>query len=125
MAYLGVQDATRKGRQITQTSGEWIISVPESGVLVTVSQQKWDRDRTSIKKWDDVLRGSTDRPWLKIDIGFLVHLSVSFLRGFYLTLNSWRKGRDKDCWKIPERAYKLFLELGRRGSINDEVIQST
>ena len=57
---------------------------------------------------------------LESDIGFLIHLSMSypnmkpFLRGFYVTLNSWRAGRDKEGWKLSEKTYQLFLDLGRR-----------
>ena len=38
--------------------------------------------------------------------GFLVHLSMTypllppFMRGFYLTMNTWREGRDQDGWKM-------------------------
>ena len=65
---------------------------------------------------------------LESDIGFLIHLSMSypiikpFLRGFYLTLSSWREGRDRSGWKISDKAYKIFLQLGRR---NEEGVDMT
>jgi hypothetical protein len=49
-----------------------------------------------------------------------------FLRGFYLTMNSWRKGRDKDGWKLSPRAYRTFLAFSKRhagGEIEVEVFQ--
>lgn len=48
-----------------------------------------------------------DRKELEHDRGFLVHLSMiylslaSFLKGFHLTLESWRPDRNKDDWKLP------------------------
>ena len=129
MSYLGIQDATRKRRAITQTPGEWtgsiVLSVKGVGVFVTVSKKKWDRARNIIIKWATIIDEAEELPMLNYselesDIGFLIHLSMSypmikpFLRGFYLSLNSWRDGRDRDGWKIPEKSYKLFLELGRR-----------
>ena len=129
MSYLGIQDATRKRRAITQTPGEWtgsiVLSVKDVGVFVTVSKKKWDRARNIIKKWTTILDESEELPMLthselESDIGFLIHLSMSypmikpFLRGFYLTLNSWREGRDRDGWKMSEKTYNLYLELSRR-----------
>ena len=47
MAYLGLQDATRKRRPASQTPGEWTgtitVSRPGIGLFVTVSQVKWDK----------------------------------------------------------------------------------
>ena len=129
MSYLGIQDATRKRRAITQTPGEWtgsiVLSVKDVGVFVTVSKKKWNRARTIIDKWAALLNKSEELPMLthselESDVGFLIHLSMSypmikpFLRGFYLTLNSWREGRDRDGWKMSEKTYNLYLELSRR-----------
>ena len=90
----------------------------ELGVFVTVSRKKWERAKTIINRWFDALSMSDELPMLDnkeivSDIGFLIHLSMSypnikpFLRGFYITLNSWREGRDKEGWKISERSYQL------------------
>ena len=54
---------------------------------------------------------------LERDVGFLVHLSQTFpsifpyLRGFYNTLNGWRKGRGSDGWKLTRRGLDLFLAM--------------
>ena len=106
MSYLGVQDGTRKRRSITQKPGKWtgsiVLSVEGIGVFVTISQQKWNRARAIISKWNDrvnliekkeilPLLGYT---MLESDICFLIHVAMvypvmkPFLRGFYLTLNS-------------------------------------
>ena len=47
MSYLGIQDATRKRRKLTQIpGGEWtgsiVLSAENVWVFVTVSQKKWD-----------------------------------------------------------------------------------
>ena len=135
MSYLGIQDATRKRRKITQTPGEWtgsvVLSVEEVGVFVTVSKKKWKRAQDIVTKWSDKFSMGSDLPWLEYkalesDIGFLIHLSMSypiikpFLRGFYLSLNSWREGRDRYGWKLSDKAYKIFLQLGRRCEGSDE-----
>ena len=36
---------------------------------------------------------------------------VSYLKGMYLTLNSWRHGRDKDGWTIPKQLWGEMEEL--------------
>ena len=47
MAYLGLQDATRKRRPISRSPGEWTssisVAIPDVGLFVTVSQKKWDK----------------------------------------------------------------------------------
>ena len=135
MSYLGIQDATRKRRALTQTSGEWtgfiVLSVKDVGVFVTVFKKKWNRARDTIIKWATIIDDSEELLMLNYselesDIGFLIHSSMSypmikpFLRGFYLTLNSLRDGRDRDGLKIPKKSYKLFLELGRRSEESDD-----
>ena len=48
-----------------------------------------------------------DRKVLKQETGFLNHhlsmtfeVRVPYVKGFYLTLNSWRQGRDAENWKV-------------------------
>ena len=81
MAYLGVQDATRKRRQITQTPGEWtgsiVLSVQDIGVFVTVSKKKWMRAQEIVTRWfEQFTLASEDLPWLdykalESDIGLI------------------------------------------------------
>ena len=124
MSYLGIQDATRKRRRVTQTPGEWtasiVSSVEDVGVFATVSRKKWDRANTIINKWFYALSQlpMLDYKELERDIGFLINLSVSY--PFYITLNSWREGRDKEGWKISQKSYQLFLDLGRRLKENED-----
>ena len=63
---------------------------------------------------------------LERDVGFLVHISMAFpsmkpfLRGFYLTMNSWRKDRSSEGWKMPWRVYKMFVSLGRKAGVDEK-----
>jgi hypothetical protein len=129
MSYLGIQDATRKRRPITQRPGEWngsiIIAVEGVGLFVTVTEKKWLKTRNILEKLDQNWakgKAATQINYKQLDrdVGFLVHLSMTypemtpFLRGFYLTMNSWRKGRDKDGWKLSPRAYRTFLAFSKR-----------
>ena len=133
MSYLGIQDATRKRRKISKRPGEWtgsiVLSIKDVGLFVTVSQKKWNRAKEILQRWKDKFLTSEEPNLnykeLEKDLGFLVHLAMTyanikpFLRGFYLTLNSWREGRDKAGWKLSNQAYSLFLQLGRRSEEDD------
>ena len=133
MSYLGIQDATRKRRKISKRPGEWtgsiVLSIKDVGLFVTVSQKKWNRAKEILHRWKEEFLNSNEphlnHKELEKDLGFLVHLAMTyanikpFLRGFYLTLNSWREGRNKAGWKLSHQAYNLFLQLGRRGEEYD------
>ena len=98
---------------------------------------KWERTRSIITKWNDKVHSTEeneslpllDYATLESDIGFLIHISMAypamkpFLRGFYLTLNSWRSGRDKNGWKLSDKAYKFYLELGRQTKESEEYLE--
>ena len=141
MSYLGIQDATRKRRKITKRPGEWtgsiVLAVKDVGLFVTISQKKWKRVQNILNRWKEKFEEDEELPTvdykqLECDLGFLVHVSMTyekikpFLRGFYLTMNSWRKGRDKEGWKLSNKAYQFFLRLGRKTSdAEDEVDAAT
>ena len=127
MAYLGIQDATRKRRKVTKRPGEWtgsiLLTVDEVGLFATVSQQKWDRAKSIVNKWKERVLSSkckANYKELESDVGFLVHLAMTysnikpFLKGLYSTLNEWRKDRDDQGWKMSQKAHDLFLQLGRK-----------
>jgi hypothetical protein len=124
MQYLGFQDAPRKFRPPSQTSaGAWtgtIFSVGKSVITKTVSQEKWDKGRTLVTELSNQCikevgnRPRMNRKELERSTGFLNHLSTTFdemtphLKGFYLTLNSWRSKRDNQDWKVSD---KVWLQL--------------
>ena len=57
---------------------------------------------------NDCPEGEIQFKQLEHIVGFLVYVSqtytcmVPYLKGIYLTLNSWRHGRDEDGWAIPK-----------------------
>jgi hypothetical protein len=86
------------------------VAVDKDGsVVVTTSQEKWDRLKTICSYWLDELRaGRTqlDLKKLQSDRGFLVYVMQAYpgmkpyLKGFHLLLEMWRGGRDAKGWKI-------------------------
>ena len=111
LQWFGIQDAARKRRGPSQTPGAWagaVIRVIEEGVGVTVTQEKWERVKAIIGRWLLELQEKCDalhRKDLESDRGFLVYVArtfpvmKSYLKGFHLTLESWRPDRDEDGWK--------------------------
>jgi hypothetical protein len=125
MGYLGLQDATRKRRPVSQSPGEWtgsiVRAIPGEGLFVTVSTKKWIKIKNILQDIRLSFASATDRPRIELKlleqrVGFLVHVAMAypmmfpFLKGFYLTMNSWREGRDEDDWKLPPAAFKVFLK---------------
>ena len=117
--YLGQQDAPRKRRFPSQTPGAWAgaicVSNEGEGLFVSCSQEKWEKGKAIVEKWHKavVKEGSSrlNRKELERGVGFLVHLSRSFpcimpyLKGIYLTMESWRVGRDEDGWKLSTKGW--------------------
>lgn len=123
MNYLGMQDAARKRRTVSQRPGAWAgsIIVSKGGNLyVTTAQQKWDKCKDFVRRWlDEVkdagLEAALDHKDLERGRGNLVYLCrtypslTPFLKGIHHTLDSWRPGRDKDGWKFNAKRWKCFL----------------
>ena len=117
-AYLGMQDALRKWRSAggTRTPGAWAGAVvhvnPTRGVLVLTSQEKWDKMKSICRHWlGALLEGGSvlDHKQLQSDCGFMVYVTNAYpamkpyLKGFHLSLETWRGNRDEDGWKIGVR----------------------
>ena len=123
--YLGQQDAPRKRRPPSKNPGAWAGAMCNSssgvGLFVTCSQEKWNKAKEIVSRnyQEVVVDGSSTLSYktLEKDVGFLVHLSRTFpaifpyLRGIYNTLNGWRKGRDRDGWKLTRKEWDLFLAM--------------
>ena len=114
-AYVGLQDAARKVRPCSQSPGAWAGSVvhisPELGVCVLTSRDKWSKMKRILNKWSKVLASSEPQlshKELLSDRGFLVYVTrtypamVPYLKGFHLTIEMWRGGRDMEGWKLKE-----------------------
>ena len=112
-SYLGVQDAARKARPCSKSPGAWAGSVvhiaPELGVCVLTSREKWSKLKAILRKWKDALAAPSPQlshKELMSDRGFLVYVTrsypamVPYLKGFHLTIEMWRGGRDADGWKL-------------------------
>jgi hypothetical protein len=108
--YLGIQDAPRKRRPPSRTPGAWagsVVRIFEEGIGVSVCQEKWNKLKTIADRWEAALQVSDllDHTQLEKDRGFLIYVARTFpalkpyLKGFHLTLDGWRKNRDKDGWK--------------------------
>jgi hypothetical protein len=122
--FLGMQDAPRKFRPPSQDqAGAWtgtIFRISSVSISKSVSAAKWEKGRTIIAHLATMCESESGRPrlnrkLLERDTGFLNHLAMTyeifnpFLKGFYLTLNSWRSRRDSDDWKVPDNRWKQWL----------------
>lgn len=114
-AYVGLQDALRKARCVdgSKQPGSWagvnVVIEDNGSVAVTASQEKWDRMKAICNYWLDLLdEGMVDLDHKKLssDRGFMVYAVQAFpamkpyLKGFHLSLEMWRGGRDGEGWKI-------------------------
>ena len=77
------------------------------GVVVLVSQDKWDRMKTICHQWLDLLiqeKTKLDFKKPRSDRGFMVYVTQAYpslkpyLKGFHLSLETWRGGRDHKGW---------------------------
>jgi hypothetical protein len=110
LQHLGLQDAAQKTRPPSSSPGAWAGSVQKitaDKVCATSTQEKWTKGRNILLKYFAMVEGGDPIPpfpykQLRSDVGFLVHKAMTysdmmpFLKGFYLTLNSWRPDRNKE-----------------------------
>lgn len=82
----------------------------EKGVVVLTSQEKWTRMKEICKYWLNLLESGVtvlDHKKLQSDRGFMVYVTQAYpalkpyLKGFHLSLETWRGGRDAEGWKLP------------------------
>ncbi len=124
MQYMGIQDAPRKRRPVSQRPGAWtgsiILTIPKVGVFLKCMDAKWLKTKRILLYYKDVL-AENDQPLvsfkkLEEDVGFLIHISLTYpvikpyLRSFYASMNSWRPDRDNDGWKLRGRALRSFYQ---------------
>ena len=125
MQRLGMQDAPRKFRPPSlDQAGAWtgtIFKISVIKISKSVSQEKWEKGQLMITRLKKLCDDASDhrprlnRKTLEHETGFLNHLSMTFeglvpyLKGFYLTLNSWRSHRDEGDWKVSDKRWKRML----------------
>jgi hypothetical protein len=113
MCYLGIQVAARKVRPPSQQPGAWagaVALVGPEGVGVTCLPEKWIKAQTIVADTLVEVRagGLLHHKTLEQRRGFLNHIQrvfpamTPFLKGFHLTLDGWRPGRDEDLWKTAD-----------------------
>jgi hypothetical protein len=93
--------------------GAWagvnVVIEENRSVAVMTSQEKWDRLKAICTFWQGELkagRNQLDFKKLQSDRGFLVYVTQAYpgmkpyLKGFHLSLEMWRGGRDAEGWKV-------------------------
>ena len=101
-----------------------------------MGQDKWDKERAinaALSTQCEDAEGSCQRlvhKELEKATGFLNHLAMTFeditpfLKGFYLTLKSWRPDRNNQDWKLPRREWKRFaVAKVEEGSFNQAYVE--
>ena len=125
MTYYGMQDAARKRRPSSQRQGAWsgskTVTIEGLGVFVQAMKSKWTKVQEILRRYQvkyntsDCLP-SFDLQTLAEDVGFMVHVSMTYptmrlyLKGFFLSMNSWRPFRDENGWKLSGRARAAFFK---------------
>ena len=115
---LGIQDASRKLQEPYQEPGTWSGTVTQTtqGVYGLVSQDLWDNIKRSILDlvdMEDKEEGGLDGANMELIRGFLACVAITYrymnpyLKGFYLTLYSWRPFRDNEGWIMHREQLKL------------------
>ena len=139
--YLGIQDAPRKFRPPSQDqAGAWtgtIFKITGTTITKSVSQEKWMKGKTITQGLLRLLdshpseRPLLNRKDLERQTGFLNHLTMTFdemtpyLKGFYLTLNSWRPKRDRDDWKMSDKTWiQCLVAQCDNGSITERELEN-
>ena len=126
MQYLGIQHAPRKFRPPSQDqAGAWtgtIFNVTKRAITKSVMQDKWMKGKSIIHNLTELINDHpNERPllnWKELErhTGFLNHLTMTFddmtpfLKGFYLTLNSWHGKRNAHSWNLDN---KTWMNLSR------------
>ena len=110
LQYYGNQDAARKRREVGQRPGAWAggVAYTDQGIVRKfVSLAKWEKAKEFLD-WVNahcLQKRDLDRAKFRSGKGFLVHMSLTYdflqpyLKGFHLSEESWRPGRDADGWK--------------------------
>ena len=116
----------------------YIFKIEVSTISKTISQAKRDKGKSIVKSLlDQCLEVEGGHPSIKHkslekQTGFLNHLAMTFkdtrpfLKGFYLTLNSWCRCQDHEGWKVANNRWPSYL-FGRleKGSISQAELENS
>jgi hypothetical protein len=121
LSYLGLQDASRKRRDSSQTPGAWAGAVIRSGedhVYIVVSKEKWKRAKRLVEEVAEMIVAtptSMDRKRLEQIRGFLIYVvqtyreMTPYLIGLHMTIDFWRPNRDEEGWRVRPASDILLL----------------
>jgi hypothetical protein len=124
LGHLGIQDASRKRRDSSQTPGAWagaVVRTGSDGVFVLASEEKWLKAKRLLKEVLELLNADSlhlPRKRLEQIRGFLMYVTrtyvgmAPYMIGFHMTIDSWRKGRDAEGWRSNDEVYWLAAEDG-------------
>ena len=106
-----------------------ILRTSNGQVSKAVTQGKWDRAKTMLirieNEWSEY--GDLEFKQLESKRGFLIHLAMTyrcinpFLKGFHLTLDSWRPNQKENGWKMTPAEWTLYLNSIRDQSKRDQL----
>jgi hypothetical protein len=116
--YLGMQDAPHKWRAPSKTLGAWagsIVTTDESGVSVSVSQERWDKTKQILLDMAEILERNNpelSHKQLFSNQGFLIYVArayptmIPYLKGVHLTIEHWQNDRDEEG-RVDQDALKV------------------
>jgi hypothetical protein len=131
--HYGIQDAPRKRRPPSLDAGAWAGSVVHTDggeVGVRVSQDKWDKTRSIVRRMMSELETfyvleelgeepkGIDRSHMESDRGFLNYVTqaypalVPYLKGIHLTIDGWRPDRNDQGWKRRRQEIEVLRKNG-------------
>lgn len=107
---IGVAIGEDKWSKFRRIVGKWSERLKQERERIRVDEDSWKEDNTFVEKWKERCKGGDVRikvshKEMEKDRGFLVHVARTYpstrpyLKGFHLTLDSWRDHRDKEGWK--------------------------
>ena len=112
-SYLGIQVATRKTRPPSRRPGPWagsVVEIHREGIGVKVAQDKWDKIKTILAHTLELIEAQSFIPLKLLESyrGSLVYVQrtypviTPYLKGYHLTIDSWRHDRDQAGWRLPK-----------------------
>ena len=131
LSYHGIQDASRKRRQVSQSPGAWAGSVvwtDAENVHLLVSDDKWDKTKAQVKELREMVELDSEalpRKRLEEIRGFLNYVCQTYkglapyLNGLHLTIDGWRNNRDQSGWRLRRRFMESSDELKTEKDASD------
>lgn len=144
-SFLGLQDTARKRFGPSQAPDQpWFgvkMSTLGGTVRKSIAVERWEKTKRLLREIKAELdeQGMCGWAWckelvlnlkkLERVVGFLVYVSATYhvftpyLKGFYLTMNSWRPDRDKEGWKIPGWEKEVVRRVDEESDTPEDVVE--